>query len=113
MGLEQAFSCPETLKKLRSGPLGALLDGFCTSLLTHGFHRSIIRKHLSNVSHLNQHLGRSGVAAGQILFPKDIDGFFKEYPSWCRRRGPLEAQLKRVRHSIGRFVDYLGEQAGT
>lgn len=36
MGLEQAFSCPKTLKKLRSGPLGTLLDGFCTWLLEHG-----------------------------------------------------------------------------
>jgi site-specific recombinase XerD len=110
MGLEQAFSCPRTLEKLRSGPLGTLLDGFCTWLLTLGFHRSIVRKHLSNVSHLNQHLGRSGVAAGQILFPKDVDGFFKEYPAWCRNRGPLEAHLKRVRHSINRFVEYLGEK---
>ena len=110
MRLEQAFSYPETLKKLRSGPLGALLDGFCTWLLTHGFHRSIVRKHLSNVSHLNQHLGRSGVTAGKMLFPKDVDGFFKEYPAWCRNRGPLEAHLKRVRHSINRFVEYLGEE---
>lgn len=110
MGLEQAFSCPGTLKKLRSGPLGTLLDGFCTWLLTLGFHRSIVRTHLSNVSHLNQHLGRRGVAAGQMLFPKDVDRFFKEYPSRCRHRGPLETHLKRVRHSINRFAEYLGEK---
>ena len=29
MALELVFTCPRTLKKLRSGPLGMLLDGFC------------------------------------------------------------------------------------
>lgn len=109
-GLEQAFSFPGTLKKLRSGPLGSFLDGFCTWLLEHGFRRCTIRKHLSNVSHFNQHLGRQGVALGQILYPKDVDGFFEAYPSRCRCRGPLESHLKRVRHSVSRFCEYLGEQ---
>jgi integrase/recombinase XerD len=110
MGLEQVFSCPGTLKKLRSGPLGALLDGFCAWLLAHGFRRRTIRKHLSNVSHLNQHLGRQGVAPGQTLCPKDVDGFFEAYSSRCRHRGPPDAHLKRVRHSVSRFTKYLGEQ---
>ncbi|ALC16220.1 site-specific recombinase XerD [Desulfuromonas soudanensis] len=110
MELEQAFSCPGTLKKLRSGPLGTLLDGFCTWLMEHGFRQGTIRKHLSNVSHFNQHLGRQGVVPGQILCPKDVDGFFEAYPARCRHRGPLEGHLKRVRHSLSRFVEYLGEQ---
>lgn len=110
MGLEQAFSYPRTLKKLRSGPLGTLLDGFCAWLLEHGFCRWTIRKHLSNVSHFNQHLDRQRVAAGQILCPRDVDGFFKAYPSWCRHRESLEAHLKRVRHSLSRFVEYLNEK---
>lgn len=110
MGLEQAFSHPGTLTKLRSGPLGMLLDGFCTWLLEYGFCRWTIRKHLSNLAHFNQHLGRKGVAAGHILCPKDVDGFFKAYPSRCRRRGPLEAHLRRVRHSVSRFAEYLGEK---
>lgn len=33
MALEQAFECPATLKKLRSGPLGTFLDDFCNWLL--------------------------------------------------------------------------------
>jgi integrase/recombinase XerD len=110
MGLEQAFSCPETLKKLRSGPLGTLLDGYCIWLLEHGFRRSTIRKHLSNVSHLNQHLGRQGVVAGQILCPKDVDRFFAAHSFRCRFRGPQESHLKRVRQSLSRFVEYLGEK---
>ena len=58
MALELAFTSPCTVKKLRSGPLGELLDGFCDWLLEHGFARSTVRTHLSNVSHLNEHLAR-------------------------------------------------------
>jgi hypothetical protein len=36
MALELAFTSPCTVKKLRSGPLGELLDGFCDWLLEHG-----------------------------------------------------------------------------
>jgi hypothetical protein len=31
MALEQVFKCPRTLNKLREGPLGELMDGFCTA----------------------------------------------------------------------------------
>jgi len=37
MALEQVFECPSTLAKLRSAPLGKLLDDFCKWLLDHGF----------------------------------------------------------------------------
>lgn len=110
MRLEQVFLCPETLNKLRSGPLGMFLDDFCAWLLEHGFSRWTIRKHLSNVSHFNQHLDQRRVAPGQILSPGDVDGFFKKYPSRCRQRECLETHLKRVRHSLSRFVEYLGEK---
>lgn len=93
MGLEQVFLCPETLNRLRSGPLGTLMDGFCAWLLVHGFCRWTIRKHLSNVSHFNQHLDRQRSATGQILCLRDVDGFFKAYPSWCRQRESLEVHL--------------------
>ena len=62
MAMELVFECPATLRKLRSGALGKLLDGYCDWLLEHGFTRQIVRTHLSNVNHLNQHLGaRNGV----------------------------------------------------
>ena len=56
MALEQNFECPRTLSRLRSGPLGKFLEGFCNWLLEHGFSRWTIRMHLGNVSHLNEHL---------------------------------------------------------
>jgi hypothetical protein len=43
MALEQVFECQRTLRRLRSGPLGKLLEGFCNWLLEHGFSRWTIR----------------------------------------------------------------------
>ena len=110
MELERVISCPGTLIKLRSGPLGTHLDGFCAWLLRRGFSRHTIRMHLSNVSHFNEHLGRQGAVDGQLLRSTDVAEFFAAYPSWCRRRISLEANLPRVRHSISRFVKYLSEK---
>lgn len=109
MELERVISCPGTLKKLRSGPLGMHLDGFCAWLMGLGFSRQTIRVHLSNASHLNEHLSRQRAVASQLLRSTDVAEFFETYPSWCRRRGPLRAHLLRVRHSVSRFVEYLGE----
>jgi len=53
MALEQVFKCSLTLNKLRGGPLGELMDGFCDALREDGFSRSTVRRHLSNVAHLN------------------------------------------------------------
>ena len=100
MALEQAFTCPGTVKKLRSGPLGKLLEGFCDWLLEHGFTRYTARKHLSNVSHLNEHLGARNGAGWQTLSAQEVNGFLREYPLRARNRGPLDQHLSRVQFSI-------------
>ncbi len=107
MALEQVFECPRTLSRLRSGPLGNLLDGFCNWLISHGYRRWTIRTHLGNVSHLNEHLDgyRNGIR--ESLSSRDVAGFFNAYPLRCRNRGPLEEHIRRVRYSINRFLDYL------
>ena len=110
MKLERVFSCPGTLNKLRSGPLGMHLDDFCAWLLNRGFSRHTIRMHLVNVSHLNEHIGRQKTVPGQRLNSTDVDAFFTSYPLWCRSRRPLEGHLLRVRHSISRLVEYLCEK---
>ena len=55
MALECVIKCPKTLRRMRSGPLGKFLEGFCNWLLEHGFSCGTIRKHLFNLSHLNKH----------------------------------------------------------
>lgn len=109
MELERVISCLQTLNKLRSGPLGMYLDGFCAWLLRRGFSRQTIRMHLSNVSHFNEHLVRQRTVTGQLLCSIDVADFFAAYPSWCRCCGHLRAHLLRVSHSVSRFVEYLGE----
>ena len=109
MALEQLFECPRTLRRLRSDPLGKLLEGFCNWLLEHGFSRWTIRKHLFNVSHLNEHLGGTRSRVCQGISSKEIEVFFKAYPLRCRNRGAPEEHLRRVGYSINRFLDYLRE----
>ena len=107
MAMEFVFECPRTLNELRSGPLGKLLDGFCDWLLQHGFARDTVRTHLSNISHLNQHLDTRTGAGWQILSSQDVKGFFKEFSLRARNRGPLDPHLSRVRFSVSRFIEYL------
>ena len=107
MALERVFEYPRTLRKLRRGPIGNLLEGFCHWLLEHGFSRGTVRKHLFNVSHLNEHLGgpRSGVR--QRVSVREVEGFFRAYPLRCWNRGVREKHLRRVGYSIHRFLAYL------
>ena len=107
MALESVFVCSRTLGKLRSGPLGKLLDGYCDWLLGYGFSRSTTRKHLTNVSHLNGYLDAQKVAGRQTLSAKDVSEFLKKHPLRVRSRGPSDNHLGRLRWSINRFVQYL------
>lgn len=107
MALELVFECPRTLSRLSNGPLGKLLDGFCNWLLSHGYRRGTIRKHLFNVSHLNEHLGGPRCGFRESLSSRDVAGFFKTYPLLCRRQGALQGRVRRVRYSINRFLYYL------
>ena len=109
MALELVFECPRTLSRLSKGPLGKLLDGFCNWLLSHGYRRGTIRKHLFNVSHLNEHLGCPSSGFRQSLSSRDIAGFLKAYPLQCQRQGAVQGRVRRVRYSINRFIDYLRE----
>jgi len=91
-------------------PLGKLLEGFCNWLLEHGFSRWTIRKHLFNVSHLNEHLGGTRSRVHQGVSLREVEGFFKAYPLRCVNRKPLEKHLRRVRYSVNRFTDYLRQR---
>ena len=107
MALERVLECPRTIEKLRSAPLGELLDGFCDWLLENGFARFTVRNHLANVSHLNEHLAARNRAGWQTLSAKDVEGFLREYPLRAQNRGPLDHHLFRVQFSLSRFIAYL------
>jgi site-specific recombinase XerD len=56
--IEQYFSAPKTLQRLRSGPCGAYLDGFVESLLRDGYPPTTIRRSLRAATHLGVFLTR-------------------------------------------------------
>ena len=107
MALERVFEYPRTLRRLRSGPIGKLLEGFCHWLLGHGFTRSTIRHHLFYVSYLNGHLSDAKRGVHQGISSGDIAGFFKAYPWRCRNRRAPDKHVRRVHYSVNRFLAYL------
>ena len=111
MSLEFAFEASYTLEKLRCGPLGNTMDGFCDWLLSSGYSRGSIRLIVSHTSHLNQLLESQKKDTTYVLSEKDIDDFFKAYPKYARNRGPLDKHVRRVQWSIHRFVQHL-QQVG-
>lgn len=110
MGLERVFKAPWTLHKLRSGPLGRLSDVFCDWLLIHGFGRQSVRKHLTNVSHLNEWLATRGWSWSGSLSNKEIEGFVQAYPCRYQNHRVLEGRLHRLCHSLNRFIEFLHQQ---
>lgn len=111
MSLELVFEASRTLEKYRSGPLGNCLDGFCDWLLEQGFSRGNIRVHLSSVSHLNEFLAERYSKKLRTLSAKDVDAFFKVYPSRAKHRGIFDQHVNRIRWSVTRLVQHL-QQVG-
>ena len=108
MALEQVIKCPRTLNKFRDGSLGGLMDGFCDALLEDGFTASTVRRHLSNISHLNAYLGARKNVDEQALSAQEISKFLKDYPAKAlNRRGALDKHVACVKSSVNRLIDYL------
>jgi integrase/recombinase XerD len=109
MALERVFEYPRTLRRLRSGPIGKLLEGFCSWLLEHGFRYGTTRKHLFNLSRLNEYLGGPRSVVRQTVSLREVEGFFRAYSLQCRHRRALEGYLRRLGYSVNRFLAYLRE----
>jgi len=109
MALERVFESPRTLRRLRSGPLGKLLEGFCNWLREHGYRRRTIRNHLFYLSYFNEHLGGLSSAVRHSVSSKDVEGFFKAYPLRCHNRKAPQRHIRVVGYSVNRFLDYLRE----
>jgi site-specific recombinase XerD len=83
------------------------MDGFCDALREDGFSRSTIRKHLSNISHLNAYLGTRKNIDGQALCAHTVSEFLRNYPARARNRRPLNKHVAGIKASVNRLVDYL------
>ena len=110
MGMERVFEAAWMLRKLRSGPLGHLLEGFCEWLLGRGYSRGCIRTHLANAAHFNAYLGAPEGPRRNTITAQDVDGFLDAYPHRCRNRGPKQEHVQRVGSSVRRFCEYLREE---
>jgi len=104
-----SVKCPRTLRRLRSVPLGELLDGFCSWLLEQGFSRSTIRKHLFRLSHLTRHLGDPERGICESITTRDVKASLKAYCFECQETGGREKHIRRVGYSVHRFLHYLRE----
>lgn len=111
MALERVFDCPRTIGRFRSGPLGAIMDGFCADLLSQGFSRHRVRGHIGKLAHLNAYLGTRQMD-GWPLSAEQIADFFRDYPAVARNRGPLALHLADVRYAINRLIAYLRPRGG-
>ncbi len=107
MGLERVFDASWTLRDLRKAPLGSLLEEFCDWLLDRGFTWHTARSHLGRLLHLSRWLAECGWGGAERLSRKEVESFLAVYPERCRCRGVLEEHLKRMRHSLSRFVEFL------
>ncbi len=111
MSLELLFKASRKIEKFRSRPLGDCMDEFCDWLLKQGFSHITIRKHLANVSHFKEFLGKRKRGEFRTISAKDVNAFFTAYPAQARTKGTLEPHVRRVRQSINRFVKFL-QQSG-
>ncbi len=110
MGLERVFDASWTLRDLRRPPLGSFLDDFCDWLLDQGFTWCMVRAHLGRLLHLNRWLAERGWSPNGKLSRNEVEGFIAVYPERCRCRGVRADHLKRMGHSLSRFVEFLGKR---
>lgn len=87
------------------------MDEFCDWLLKQGFSHITIRKHLANVSHFKEFLGKRKRGEFRTISPTEVNAFFRAYPAQAKTRGTLDPHVRRVRQSINRFVKFL-QQSG-
>ena len=58
--LEEYFSAPKTLRRLRTGPSGSYIDGFADALKRAGYSKASAIRYLRNAAHLGQFTKRVG-----------------------------------------------------
>ena len=77
MALERVFECSQTLKKVRSCPLGRLLEGFCQWLQDSRYSWRAIRYHVKNVVHFGDYLRGESDADRTQITAKEVECIFR------------------------------------
>ena len=110
MALEKFYNCSTTIARLRSAPLGKLVDYFCLWLQKLEYHRYTILRHLGNVLCLNDYLGVTYHDFKESITSKEVEAFFEAYPSLCQTKGSIDKHARYI-GSINLFISYL-QQSG-
>lgn len=110
MALEQVFVDPRALKRFGEGPLASQLGGFCEWLHRHGFARSTIRRHISNVSLFSRRLAQQKLPPSTPLNAAHIRRLLAELIPQGKHRRPRTKHDHRVAFSTHRFLEYLQEE---
>lgn len=104
--IEQYFSAPKTLRRVRGGPSGAYLEGFVEALTRGGYARTTIIRSVRAATHLGLFLARRGQS---VL---DLDAArlraFGRHLRQCRcRRSSCRRTGFHTRFGAQRFHEYL------
>ena len=86
--LEEYFSAPKTLRRLRTGPSGSYIDGFADALKRAGYSKASAIRYLRNAAHLGQFTKRVGGVLGTI----DVNTL----KAFCRPRADPTEKLKTI-----------------
>jgi site-specific recombinase XerD len=100
--LEIYFEAPATLRRLRSGPTGPLIDGFAAALQEASYTRWTARGYLRAVAHLGMWLETSGTDVAGLCEPI-LEDFASHFPKCtCVRRnlGVFSDAVAGVRHFL-------------
>jgi site-specific recombinase XerD len=105
--LERCFKNPATVRRLRGGPAGAVLDAFAGALSAEGYPAATIARYLSAAAHLAEWAGRRGTAITD-LDEALLVRFVRHLPG-CRCRAGKPRGRKHVPFQLHRFLRYLRE----
>lgn len=104
--IEQYFSAPKTLRRMRGGPCGAYLAGFVEALARRGYTRTTIIRSVRATTHLSLFLARRG----RSVLDLDAAGLraFGRHLRQCRcRRSSGRRTGFHARFGAQRFHEYL------
>lgn len=104
--LEEYFSAPKTLRRLRTGPSVSYIDGFADALKRAGYSKASAIRYLRNAAHLGQFTKRVGGGLGTI----DVNTLKAFCRHLSRCRCPLSNGGRTDHHArfgVKWFYDYL------
>jgi hypothetical protein len=94
--IDQYFSAPKTLRRLRCGPSGAHIDGFADALMREGYAHATVVRYLRAAAHLGVFLERRHKTFA------DLDaatvGTFRRHRRQCRC--PASNGSRRGHHAL-------------